>query len=370
VNVITFTTSGYTGDADVYYAAVTVAGGTTAAPTQYSDYTLLGTFKTGTHEEIEIVAAADTDVYVAVSKDGMLSNIYKIPTYLAANWEPSTFFADVDAAANTPSIKGKFGITTEGTAGVKETVRTLHYFIQAGGLTDDATKEVIKLGDWIDLESLSVAAYNGAGGFTATANPQLIVAGINSFRSGTGSYAETVNDGVDHVVFHFQNMPVLRRMNAAATNAGGYAESEMRKYLTTVEDDADSGKFLAGLVAAGVPKSVMWAPLRHVATGNDAGDGTKVKDLLWLPTVREMFESTDGYASTYETEGNQAWLEYYSSNDRRKKAAPTGEEVTYYLGSAAFSKDPDLFATVLSDGNPTYTAANNEAGCVPAFCIN
>ncbi|MDR2246867.1 MAG: hypothetical protein LBE17_09440, partial [Treponema sp.] len=137
---------------------------------------------------------------------------------------------------------------------------------------------------------------------------------------------------------------------------------------------AGSGTFLAGLVAAGVPKSVMWAPLRHVATGSAAGDGIKVQDLLWLPTEREMFESTAGYYTiAYETEANQAWLEYYTSNDRRKKATPTGEtNKMYYLGSAPFGESNNVtsFVTVLSEGKHNYTAATNEVGCVPAFCIN
>jgi hypothetical protein len=40
-------------------------------------------------------------------------------------------------------------------------------------------------------------------------------------------YTITANDGTPHVVFPFQNIPVLRRMNLGRTNGGGYALSEM-----------------------------------------------------------------------------------------------------------------------------------------------
>jgi hypothetical protein len=233
---------------------------------------------------------------------------------------------------------------------------------------------VIKLGDWIDLEGgLSVAEYSGAGGFTAANTDlggakgyllRLIVVGINSFHT------VTANDGVDHVVFQFQNMPVLRRMNATDTNPGGYRASEMRKYLTTVEGDADSGKFLAGLVAAGVPKSVMWDPVRHVATVWDTG-GTTVKDLLWLPTEREML-GTQSYAGNYEAVGNQARLEYYIEQTKRIKYVSNGTTLAYFLGGARFSgSNTASFVAVTADGakGMSVNASYAGYGCVPAFCI-
>jgi hypothetical protein len=90
---------------------------------------------------------------------------------------------------------------------------------------------------------------------------RLIVVGINSFHS-KDKYTVTANNGVPHLVFQFQNIPVSRRMNMSDSNGGGYAASEMRKYLIPVDGDTDanSGAFLTGLLDAGVPKAVMWAP--------------------------------------------------------------------------------------------------------------
>jgi hypothetical protein len=154
---------------------------------------------------------------------------------------------------------------------------------------------VIRLGDWIDLEGgLTVEDHNaGGGGFSSgdegmhwnaniTLNGAdkgkmcgLIVVGINPFKDLNG------NGGTPHVVFQFQNIPVLRRMNPTASNAGGYPESEMRVYLT--------GEFLSGLKDAGVPEGVLWGPSR-VVSGKENGAKT-INDTLWLPTEREMFGS-------------------------------------------------------------------------------
>jgi hypothetical protein len=76
----------------------------------------------------------------------------------------------VEGAAGMPSIREKFGVTLEGTAGVTAAFLELSAYIQGGGLSPEDT--VIQLGDWIDLEGgLSVDAYgtgNYARGFTAS----------------------------------------------------------------------------------------------------------------------------------------------------------------------------------------------------------
>jgi hypothetical protein len=79
---------------------------------------------------------------------------------------------------------------------------TLHAYIATGGLED--AENVARLGDWIDLEGgLTVAAYNGDGGFTATNDDiagtpfdgyegkklRCIVVEINSFKTGRGMTA-------------------------------------------------------------------------------------------------------------------------------------------------------------------------------------
>jgi hypothetical protein len=175
------------------------------------------------------------------------------------------------------SIKLKFGVTELGEAGVTATFYALSAYIQDGGL--DPASNVINLGDWIDLDGgLTVDAYEGSGSFTRTSSLPIVV-GINSFRDGghdgTSDYTYQ-GTGTDtppqHVVFQFQNIPVTRRINPATNPDGsnvfyGYFYSEMRKFLTAIQGNANSRNFLTGLTEAGVSDDVLWAPTRAVSAG-------------------------------------------------------------------------------------------------------
>jgi hypothetical protein len=286
---------------------------------------------------------------------------------------------------NSKSIKEKLGITTEdGTIpAVTDTFNALHEFIKAGGLTNENTKEMIKPGDYIDLEGgLTVAAYpdaDGGGDFTypgTSTNTRLIVVGINSFKTDTTvneNYvypkASEEDDPPSHVVFQFQNIPVEHRMNAedstgASTNAGGYPASEMRKYLTPVDQVDGSGNFLAGLEKAGVPVEVLWGPSRVMSTKG----GTKtINDLLWLPTEREMYGSKT-HSFNDETKQNQPRLAYYGDDSFREKVDKTETNKTYCLASVV-NLGGTSFCGVASNGKIMLVSASFLYGCAPAFCV-
>jgi hypothetical protein len=282
----------------------------------------------------------------------------------------------VEDAAETQSVKEKFGIpeTVTGKAGVEAAFQELSAFIRNGGLKEDLEKapekRVIKTGDWIDLEGgLQVDAYpdtEGKGGFLCTEasdDTRLIVVGINTFNQVNG------ND-TPHVVFHFKNIPVTRRMNPESVgNTGGYPASEMRKYL--VGDDGESGKFLAGLEDAGVPKDVLWGPTRVMST--KPGE-EKITDVLWLPTEREMFKGgMTGYygplSGKDETGDNQAGLGYYTiDNKDSSREKKFGETATWYWVASADSSSEATFCNVGITGLPGLYGAAGTCGCAPAFC--
>jgi hypothetical protein len=299
----------------------------------------------------------------------------------------------VAGAADIASIKAKFDVKLTGIAGVNAAFNELHAYIQNGGLA--TADNVIHLGDWIDMEGgLTVEPYGiGGGGFAYTDEDavqevtlegalhgtrcRVIVVGINSFSSTKGSnsdYGITVNDGVDHVVFQFQNIPVQRQWSNNSWS-GGYEKSEMRAYLT--------GNFLAGLEAAGVP-DVLWSPERVVAKGGDKEGATKVTDALWLPTEREMIfgiadhPSFDSMSQYSETSSNQAWLEYYTDNDSRcKKNVTDTSDDNYWLASPSYAfdiHDNAYFCYVTENGtigplDPSMLVTE-AYGVVPAFCVN
>jgi hypothetical protein len=78
-----------------------------------------------------------------------------------------------------------------------------------------------------------------------------------------------------------------------------------------------------------------------------------------------MFGSSS-YA--FETEENQAWLEYYDKSDRRIKYTSAGGSV--YRTSTPHSVDiGGGFRTILSNGNSASHLASAAFGIAPAFCV-
>jgi hypothetical protein len=367
------------GIANLALGEITISTGSTGAVKG----TLLGSNTSYTLELTGI--KADGSITVSVNKAG----------YSVASKTVTVYYG-------SKSLKQEFGVTSTGKQAVTDTFTEVSNFIKNGGLTSSQTR--IQLGDYIDLEAgLSVAAYGsgeGAGAFSISAaegskaitttasqsdNPnyrgallRLIVVGINSFNGKNGN-------NKDHVVFHFQNIPVTRRMNSNDTNSGGYAASEMRKYLTPVSGYSDSGKFLTGLTNAGVPDSVLWAPKRMMSTEYSGSGTTQIEDKLWLPTEREMFGNGLYSNSSAETAANQARLDYYYNGgtgaySRRVKyssgsfnssgAVTSNGESAYYWQASPYNSGP-YFCGVHEHGHSGhYGNASGAWGCVPAFCVS
>jgi hypothetical protein len=308
---------------------------------------------------------------------------------------PNGYAATGKTVANAiqlQDIKLKFSGSENktGKAGVEAAFKELSAFIQKDGLTNTETKDVIKLGDYIDLEGgLTVEAYNGLGGYWSDDDQgwngeikitnnnslgymkRLIVVGINSFNNLNG------NGVIQHVVFQFQNSPVMRRMNAADSNTGGYPVSEMRRYLAPVVGADGSGTFLAGLYNAGVPEEVLWGPARVMSTKNESSPTETINDLLWLPTEYEMFGKVKNSVTGVETTGNQAsFAQYYTGYIRLLKASsqdsyyPAIKNTTsaYWLASAGDS-GANVFCVVFTDAKPALVKASNVRGVSPAFCV-
>jgi hypothetical protein len=259
--------------------------------------------------------------------------------------------------ANATSLKTKFGVTSTGVTGVRETFEMVHKFIQDGGLGTaiNPTNLDIKMGDYIDLEGkLTVLTYGTNVSETFENKSlntgtllRLIVVGINSFNAVNGN-------ATPHVVFQFQNITATPRMSSAMSN---YLPTEMRTYVT--------GNFLAGLKNAGVPDAVLWAPTRHV--WNTISGVEIIQDKLWLPTEREMFGSNGHSNSTYETQNNQARLGYYDTDQKRIKLQSNNTGIGYWLGSPVWDR---YYACVDHSGKMAYNGVDvGGVGVAPAFCV-
>ena len=291
---------------------------------------------------------------------------------------------------NEPRLRVKFEVNSSGANQVRDVFTAIHNYIQ-GGQLDAGNPKGLRVGDYYDLPSLVIAADGAAAAVSGnntfmpdgTGIFRVVVVGINSFKGINGNTAS-------HVVFQFRNAVVSRGMNSD-NNGGGYTASEGRAYLTN--------KFLPGLVAAGVPQDVLWGPNRLIAkVGGGAGTDT-VNDLLWLPTALEMnapvlnellgnTRYNAGIASAYETQENQALLEYYAAADadsaisllkRYDMGGKAG--IDFWLASPR-SGGAFVVLSNLSNASwkpyftvsaPTYTTTGGTVvrvyGIIPAFCV-
>jgi predicted outer membrane repeat protein len=279
-------------------------------------------------------------------------------------------------ATTSSDLMVKLGIKPEGyashnAADVEAAFNALHLYLQSLSSIDDLTgvSSLIPLGGYIDLPALTVAADSGGGAISAAnidlaghgALLRLIVVGRNSFNA-QAPYTGNGNGTTAHVVFQFQNVPGTHRMNSTADNTTGYEDSEMRTYLT--------GKFLTGLLQAGVPQAVLWGPKRLVWEGFGQTGTHEITDTLWLPTEREMFGSGTHSNGTCETAANQARLEYYNADSERMKYS-SSNSAAWYWEASPYSASAAQFCSVALNGSAFYTNANPDTGggCAPAFCV-
>jgi hypothetical protein len=197
------------------------------------------------------------------------------------------------------NLKIKLGVATPNSiAVITEVFNALHEYIAAGHLSEGNEKD-IGPGDYVDLYRLRVndtvtAGYNrgtldmmNTAAVSDSATLRMVVVGVNSYQGLNG------NAG-DHLEFQFQNALTTRRIN----NQGsvGYAESEIRKYLSPVEGVENSGCFHAGLVAAGIPETVFYSPRREAS----GGEGIVIlEDPVWF-TAGDLSAFV---AKTYPSEG-------------------------------------------------------------------
>jgi hypothetical protein len=380
------------------------AGSLTAMPSSNQQVTLIWTNPPDSDfHHVEIAYTNGTPQTLTVNKTADPNNSAVI-TGLTDGTEYAFTLKTVDEAGNEsseitlsvtpglmpfpakPDIAEKFGYDSPSNAAeVTAVFNALHDWLE--GLADAdalADSTAIALGNYIDLPALAVEGYGTEpkGAFNVFNTDlggakgkllRLIVIGKNSY-SGINGNGET-----KHLVFHFQNFPAGRRMNPNTQDVAGYAESEMRKYLTPVVGDDDSGKFLAGLVDAGVPDSVFFAPQRKVSLlivsppppmslDADSSSLQSVTDKLFLLTEAEMLGPRQDHP---ETSSNQAsFLGYYNSASKCTKYNTNGSGQPYWLATF-FTDNASIWKFCNVNGSGAYGDQDQLAnqGIAPAFCV-
>jgi uncharacterized membrane protein len=359
---------------------------------------------------ISSIDTEGTGNFTVVPATGLAAGVYTTTvTVSGSNNISATFTVTITVktsaamiAPDEQSIAAKFGVNvTENTPQkVTQIFTQLKAYLATKTADTLAASGDIELGDWIDLPHLTVAgypidSYDTVYGKIDTDNTELsghgrllrlIVVGINSYN-GLES-----NENSAHLVFQFQNLPGTHRMYPSINDRGGYLGSEMRKYLIPTGDPG-SGKFLTGLIAAGVPESVLWAPSRKVWRGflatetdntlrNSSSTGedsiVTVRDKLFLPTAWEMLK-----AGGLPREGNygtpprnrQAHFAYYGSEHfepLRKKYISDNTSIPYFLASpsTAVNGAPAMHCAISSDGAGNLNRdITHGIGVAPVFCV-
>jgi hypothetical protein len=219
---------------------------------------------------------------------------------------------------------------------------------------------MVKIGDYVQLKSLSVATYGGVGtAISNVANLKVKVVGINPYKS-TGLNTDAAKA---HVVFQFEKVVTTRRMRAIGNNYGG---SEMQTYLT--------GNFYNGLKDAGVPDGVLWAVKRRIGTHSGSED---LSDKVFLPTLWEVTGGRGLYGEigsnhTNEESGAQgrlsAYNTSYAADSSRVKYNLTSSATDWWLASG-YSDSSSYFCYVTDGGHAGTTNAGSAGGLAPAFCV-
>lgn len=175
----------------------------------------------------------------------------------------------------------------------------------------------------------------------------------------------STDEGNDKATITFSSTGTFSVAESAQTSAwyapatgsvGGWAQSEMRTYMSTLKAKIPSS------VAAAI-KTVVKTNYNNDSSGTSASayrDTTN--DDVWIPSKREIFGGTD-----HETEGPIYSVVYSDANSRKKMKVGATSVNRWWLRSA----DPgsaSIFRIVSSAGSLDYNAATISRGVALGFC--
>jgi len=205
----------------------------------------------------------------------------------------------------------------------------------------------IRIGDYLDLPSLD----DGSTVYTWNANYKnlrIVVSGFNHYKNA-GDPENTEN----HILFTFRNCITTKRINATDTNTGGFANSELRKYLE-------------GVFALGLKQAIgdYLLPVRRLLS-TKGGWGWS-NDTVFLPTEREVW-GCPVWGETDWDGGAQAQYPIFFFTVYKGKRI-NGSRQWYWCASPSASSAA-YFCNIYSNIYANYYYASAAGGVAPAFCV-
>ncbi|MDR1108980.1 MAG: DUF6273 domain-containing protein [Spirochaetaceae bacterium] len=246
-----------------------------------------------------------------------------------------------------------------GVSTVADAIEELH--IRLNNAPDgDGTPRLdgLKLGMYLDLPSLndgnSTIAWN-----EEHENLRIVIASFDQYKNTATTQGQAPNTR-NHIKFVFKNSPFKKGMRDTKTNDGGYPASNVLKpYL--------EGGFFNGLKAA-LGHDYFYEITRPI-TGGSFGAWTTVDFAakIFIDAEKEVFgrnlyntpsEITLTQTALYAATGGAAW--------QIKTCNGSGNH--WWLASPCTTLSKS-FNLVRYDGVASYTNADYDVGCAPAFCI-
>ena len=198
----------------------------------------------------------------------------------------------------------------------------------------------------------------------------------------TTVYGETYTKaGISFEFLDFMTGENYMPMNESDTNAGGWANTKMRKDLNGYLDNSTiQNRTLEGLGANLNNKSyIKQVKKKYIATYNNASSVAICNDYLWMLASSEVVKAghADGYyAYAVTSEGSQ--YKFYQeitedwnaeSTNRIKKTSSSGSASWWWLRSPGCNYNNN-FGFVYRNGSADYNSlASYVGGVAPGFCI-
>ena len=218
----------------------------------------------------------------------------------------------------------------------------------------------LRLGDYIDLPSLSI----GADSLQPDAYPARNLIWNASYENlrleivGFDDYYLVGNTAVPnqhHVTMMFKNLPTLAQFNTTNITTGDYPGSMLFHWLHE--------QFEPALISA---IGLTPRPVDRII-GTVANWGWVGSETIFLPTNVNIFGTT-GFSHTHYGTGTQTQFALFALNPNRKLKKYNGSRTSWWLaepsaGSSAY------FCTAYYSGTTYINYASNTSGVDPAFLI-
>lgn len=160
------------------------------------------------------------------------------------------------------------------------------------------------------------------------------------------------DEGTSHVTFVSKGMlATAHRMNATNTTTGGWADSEMRAYLT-------------GTILPLVPSYVSGAivPVTKYSYDMTSGANMETTDSMWIPSAQEV-----GFMSGNRETSGVVYSGLFPDSASRVKYNQSGSAYNWWVRSV---HSADSFRIVgSSSGGASSSTAGNTNGVVLGFCL-